>query len=53
MSMNLILVIKFYQQNFAGKDIDIINFVRHFHNFIGSILAEIRARVGQLVEAPQ
>ena len=28
----------FLQQNFSDKDIDIINFVRHFQNFIGGIL---------------
>ena len=34
MSMTLILVIKF----FSDKDIDFINFVRRFQNFIGGIL---------------
>ena len=38
MLMTLILVIKFWQQNFSDKDIDIINFVRRFQNFIGGIL---------------
>ena len=38
MSMTLILVINFLQQNFLDNDIDIINFVRHFQNFIGGIL---------------
>ena len=28
---------KFLQQNFSDKDIDIINFVRRFQNFIGGI----------------
>ena len=37
MSMTLILGIKFWQQNFSDKDIDIINFVRRFQNFIGGI----------------
>ena len=32
MSMTLILIRKFRQQNFLDKDIDIINFVRHFQN---------------------
>ena len=36
--MPLILVIKFRQQNFSDKYIDIINFVRRFQNFIGGIL---------------
>ena len=40
MSITLILVIKFRQQNFSDKDIDIINFVRRFQNFIGGILTE-------------
>ena len=31
--------IRFLQQNFSDKDIDIINFVRRFQNFIGDILA--------------
>ena len=39
-SITLILVIKFRQQNFSDNDIDIINFVRRFQNFIGSILPE-------------
>ena len=38
MSMTLILGIKFWQQNFSDKDLDIINFVRRFQNFIGGIL---------------
>ena len=38
MSMTLILGIKFYQQNFSDKNIDTINFVRRFQNFIGGIL---------------
>ena len=38
MSMTLILGIKLKQQNFSDKDIDIINFERHFQNFIGGIL---------------
>ena len=33
--MTLILVIKTLQQSFSNKDIDIINFVRRFQNFIG------------------
>ena len=33
MSMTLILIRKFRQQNFLDKDIDIINFVRRFQNF--------------------
>ena len=36
--MTLILVIRFCQQNFSDKDIDIIKFVRRFQNFIGGIL---------------
>ena len=36
--MTLILVIRFWQQNFSDKDIDIIKFVRRFQNFIGGIL---------------
>ena len=32
--------IRFWQQNFSDKDIDIINFVRRFQNFIGGILTE-------------
>ena len=36
--MTLILVIRFRQQNFSDKDIDIINFVRRSQNFIGGIL---------------
>ena len=38
MLMTLILVIRFRQQNFSDKDIDIINFVRRSLNFIGGIL---------------
>ena len=38
MSMTLILVIKFLQQNLSDHDIDIKNFVRRFQNFIGGIL---------------
>ena len=38
LSMTFILIIKFCQQNFLDKDIDIINFVRRFQNFIGGIL---------------
>ena len=37
MLMTLILVIRFWQQNFSDKDID-INFVRRFQNLIGGIL---------------
>ena len=37
MLMTLILVIKFWQQTFSNKDIDIINFVRRFQKFIGGI----------------
>ena len=37
MLMTLILVIRFSQQNFSHKDID-IKFVRRFQNFIGGIL---------------
>ena len=33
MSMTLILGIKFSQQNFSDKDIDIINFVRRFRRY--------------------
>ena len=36
--MTIILVIRFRQQNFSDKDIDIIKFVRRFQNFIGGIL---------------
>ena len=36
--MILILVIRFGQQDFSDKDIDIINFVKHSQNFIGGIL---------------
>ena len=32
--------IRFWQQNFSDKDIDIIYFVRRFQNFIGGILTE-------------
>ena len=35
---NLIFAIRFGQQNFSDKDIDIINFVRRFQSFIGGIL---------------
>ena len=38
MLMTLILVIRFRQQNFSDKDIDIINFVRCSLNFIGGSL---------------
>ena len=38
MLMTLILVIRFSQQNFSDKDVDIINFVRRSQNFIGGIL---------------
>ena len=38
MLMTLILVIRFCQQTHSDKDIDIINFVRRFQNFIGGIL---------------
>ena len=38
MLMTLILVIRFGQQTFSDKDIDIINFVRRSLNFIGGIL---------------
>ena len=38
MAMTLILGVKFRQQNFSDKDIDIINFVRRFQTFIGGIL---------------
>ena len=38
MLMTLILVIRFRQQSFSDKDIDIINIVRRFQNFIGGIL---------------
>ena len=38
MLMTLILVIRFRQQNFSDKDIDIIKFVKRFQNFIGGIL---------------
>ena len=34
MLMTLLLVIMFLQPNFSDKDIDIINFVRRFQNFI-------------------
>ena len=39
MLMTLILVIRFSQQNFSNKDINIINFVRRFQSFNGGILA--------------
>ena len=35
--MPLILVIRFWQQNFTDKDTDIIKFVRRFQNLIGGI----------------
>ena len=38
MLMTLIIVIRFCQQNFSDKDIDIINFVRRSLNFTGGIL---------------
>ena len=38
MLMTLILVIRYWQQNFSDKDIGIINFVRRSQNFIGGIL---------------
>ena len=38
MLMTLILVIRFWQQNFSDKDIDILKLVRRFKNFIGGIL---------------
>ena len=38
MLISLIQVIRFWQQNFSDKDIDIINFVRRSQNFIGVIL---------------
>ena len=38
MLMTLIIVIRFWQQNFSDKDIDIINFVRRSLNFIGGLL---------------
>ena len=38
MLMTLILVIRFRQQNFSDKGIDIIKFVRRFQNFIGGML---------------
>ena len=38
MSTTLKLERKFWPQNFSDKDIDIINFVRRFQNFIGGIL---------------
>ena len=34
----LMTVIRFGQQNFSDKDIDIIKFVMRFQNFIGGIL---------------
>ena len=37
MLMTLILVIRFRQQNFSDKDIDIIKFVKRFQKFIGGI----------------
>ena len=40
MSMTLKLVIKFRQQNFLDKNIDIIIFVWRFEKFIGGILIE-------------
>ena len=40
MLMTLILVIRFRQQNFSDKDIDIIKFGRRFQNFIGDIFTE-------------
>ena len=36
--VTFILVIRFGQQIFSDKDIDIIKFVRRFQNFIGGIL---------------
>ena len=38
MLVTVILVIRFWQQNVSDKDIDIINFIRRSHNFIGDIL---------------
>ena len=38
MLVTFILVIRFWQQNFSDKDIDIINFVRRSQNFIGGIM---------------
>ena len=35
MLMTFILVIKFLQQRSSNKDIDILNFVKRFQNFIG------------------
>ena len=40
MSMTLIHIIKFSLQNFSDKDIDVMNFVRRFQNFIGGILTK-------------
>ena len=40
MLMTFILVIRFWQQNFSDKDLDIIKFVRYFQNFIGGILTQ-------------
>ena len=38
MLMTLVLGIKFLQQTFSDQDIDIIDFIRRFQNFIGGIL---------------
>ena len=38
MLMALILIIKFWQQNFSNECVDIINLERRFQNFIGGIL---------------
>ena len=38
MLMTLIFVRKFCEQNFSNKDIDIMNVVRRFQNFISGIL---------------
>ena len=38
--ITLILVIRFSQQYFSDKDIDIIKFVRRFQNFIGGSLTQ-------------
>ena len=40
MLMTLKLVVKFWEQNLLDQDIDIINFVRRFQNFIGGIFTK-------------
>ena len=40
MLRNLIIVIKFCQQNFSNKDIDIIRIAKRFQNLMGGILTK-------------